>query len=250
MVSSLSGVELKIERANQHIEDLERRINAFDATNPYELTFNDDPQDAERYQRSFKMLSSIPPCISLAIGDAIHNLRCALDHLVCAAVSMNGTVTTDTAFPIWRKTGAPTAQEYKSLVLGKVKGAPQPFINILLGLQPYETGLHDPLWAIDYLDITDKHKLLIAAYAACDSEIRSIGPLADRIKPDYPFPLKDGDVLFSGRYANKEQEPERTFVIAIALDKPGILRGKPIVPELTDLSQFADSVIDKLRRAL
>ncbi|MGA8353730.1 MAG: hypothetical protein WB698_06150 [Solirubrobacteraceae bacterium] len=250
MTTDLSGVYLKIKRANKHIKDLERHIVTFEETNPYEVITQDNPQDAECYQGIFKIRKPIPRCISLITGDAIHNLRSALDHLACAAVSIRGTVTTDTAFPIWRKSSIPTVHDYKALVLGKVKGAPQPFIDLLLGLQPYERGLHDDLWAIDYLDITDKHKLLIEAFGSYDSLIQFVGPLADRTKPDYPFPLKDGDVLFCGRYANKEQEPERLPVIAVALNEPRILKGKPITPTLTDLSETTTAIIDQLRRVL
>jgi hypothetical protein len=247
---ALQGVDLKIKWANKHIKDLERHIDTFEATNPYELLIQDDPQDAECYQGIFKIHKAIPPCISLITGDAIHNLRSALDHLAFAAVSIEGTVTTDTAFPIWRKTSIPTVQEYKSLVLGKVKGAPQPFIDLLLGLQPYEGGFHDDLWTIDYLDIADKHKLLIETFTSYDSLIQSVGSLVDVTKPVYGFPLKDGDVLFTGRYANKEQQPKREPVIAIALDEPGMLKGKPITRALADLSEFAADVIDQLRRVL
>jgi hypothetical protein len=250
MTTDLSGVDLKIKRANKHIKDLERHIVTFEETNPYEVITQDDPNDAECYQRIFKVRKPIPSCISLTTGDAIHNLRSALDHLAWAAVNMSGTVTTDTAFPIWRKCGVPAAKEYKSLVLGKVKGAPQPFINLLLGLQPYEGGLHDALWAIDYLDITDKHKLLIGAFTAYESLIHYVGELAEPTKPTYNFPLKDGDVLYGGRYANKEQEPERQVVVAVALGEPRILQGKPVAPELTQLSEFVSSVIDQLRRVL
>ncbi len=248
MTIDLAGVDLKIERANKHIDDLKRHIDDFVATNPYEVVIQDDPQDAECYQGVLKIHKPIPPCIPLTTGDAIHNLRSALDHLACATVSMNGTVTSDTAFPIWRKPSVPTVQEYKSLVLGKVKGAPQPFIDVLLGYQPYERGLHDALWAIDYLDITDKHKLLIEALTGYDSLVRWVGPLVDVTKPDYLFPLKDGDKLFGGRYADKEQEPN--VVVAIALGEPAIIQGKPVAPELAQLSEFASSVIDQLRRVL
>lgn len=250
MVADLTSVDLKIERANKHIEDLERHIYAFEATNPYEVVTQDDPHDAERYQNVLKVHKPIPSCIPLTTGDAIHNLRSALDHLACAAVSVKDTVTTDTAFPIWRKSSVPTVQEYKSLVLGKIKGAPQPFIDALLGLQPYEGGLHDALWTIDYLDITDKHKLLIEALTGYDSLIQFVGPLAEPTKPGYRFPLKDGDILFDGLHANKEQEPKRLAVVTVALSEPGILQGKPVAPELAQLSEFASDVIDQLRRVL
>lgn len=243
--TDLTGVDAKIERANEHIEDLQGHIEAFEATDPYEMVVQDDPQDAKRYQGILKIHKPIPLCIPLTTGDAIHNLRAALDHLACAAVSE---VTPNTAFPIWRSSATPKAKDYRSLVLGKVRGAPKPFINLLLGLQPYEGGNHEALWALDYLDITDKHKLLIEALTSYDKIIQYAGPFAMVIKPDYEFPLKDGDELFGGLYANREKDPDVT--IEVALGEPSILVGEPVVPALTDLVQAATAIIDELRKVL
>ena len=250
MPTDLTGVDLKIERAKEHIDDLQRQIAAFDATNPYELIEQDDPEDPERHQGMIKIHAPIPTSISLTTGDAVHNLRTALDHLACAAVSSGGGhITTDTAFPIWRKPSVPTGQQYKSLVLGKAKGAHKPFIDLLLALEPYEGGNHEALWSIDYLDITDKHKLLIEAFSSYAKIMQHEGPFSLLIKPDtHALPLKDGDELFGGLKANKSKKTD--VEIEIALGEPGGLVGEPLVPALTDLVQAATAIIDQLRNVL
>ncbi|HEY4895783.1 MAG TPA: hypothetical protein VII01_06815, partial [Solirubrobacteraceae bacterium] len=221
-----------------------------DATEPYALIEQDDPKDPKRYQGVIKINAPIPASISLVTGDAVHNLRTAFDHLACAAVSSGGgKVTTDTAFPIWRKPSVPTEQQWYALATRKVKGAPKSFISLLLALQPYERGNHEALWAIDYLDVTDKHKLLIEAFSSYAKLLQWAGPIGLSIKPDvHALPLKDGDELFGGLKANKNRKND--VEIEVALGEPGVLAGEPVVPALTDLLQTATALLDTLRKAL
>jgi hypothetical protein len=161
----------------------------------------------------------------------------------------DGKVTTDTAFPIWRKPSVPTEQQWSSLVTRKVKGAPKPFIDLLLALQPYEGGNHEALWTIDYLDITDKHKLLIEAFSSYAKLVQWEGPFGLGIKPDvHALPLKDGDEVFGGLKANKNRKND--VEIEVALGEPGARAGEPVVPALTDLLQTATAILDKLREVL
>lgn len=249
MAFDLTGVDEKIKRANEHIADLKGRIADFEATNPYELVEQRDPDDPERHQGIIRIHRPIPPEIPLVTGDAIHNLRTAFDHLACAAVrGAGGHVTPKTEFPIWRKAGSPTAQEYEAIVVRKVEGAPKVFIEALLTLQPYEGGHHEPLWAIDYLDITDKHKLLIEAFSSYAKLVQWAGSLGMGIKPDvHVQPLKDGDELFGGP-AKHHQKVD--VEIEIAFGEPAVLVGEPLVPALTDLVETTTDVIDQLRRVL
>jgi hypothetical protein len=215
-----------------------------------------------------KVRRLIPSEIPLVTGDVVHNARSALDHLACAAVeSGGGTVTTNTAFPIWRRPRRPSPQDYKALVLGKVNGAPQPFIKLLLGLQPYEGGSQEALWAIDYLDITDKHRLLIealASYSHVQIHPAAAGPFDENLPaaavkafrsisiglvPEGQYPLNDGDVLFEtswDRVGDEKPQP----AIEVALGEPTILIGKPLLPALTDLVQTTTEVIEQLRKVL
>src|SRR5256885_2012251 len=76
----------KVERAKKHILDLEAEKDRFFQTKPYSFRFEINPQTGERdyYIANAK---PIPREFSLIIGDALNNLRSALDHtayhLVC-----------------------------------------------------------------------------------------------------------------------------------------------------------------------
>ena len=58
-----------------------------------------DPNTGDQVFK-FRVRAPIPVDLSLVIGDAVHNLRSALDHLAWQLVLANGqTPTTQTAYP-------------------------------------------------------------------------------------------------------------------------------------------------------
>ena len=156
--------------------------------------------------------------IALRTGDIVHSLRASLDYLAYAVVP---NPSTDTAFPVWRsdKIPIPTPTQYKGCVMGKVKGAPSVFIKVCLGLEPYFGGAHEGIRILDYLDIVDKHRLVIGAFASYERVNLDFGgmireefatmmkgtgvPAANvpevrlSLIPTERFPLTDGYVLFN-----------------------------------------------------
>jgi hypothetical protein len=143
-------------------------------------------------------------------------------------------------------------------VLGKVKGAGKDFIDLMLTLEPYEGGTHKMLWAVDYLDIVDKHRLPIAAYVAnqgltLTSHFGGVSlPILVPNAPGSPVePLKDGQ-----RFPVETVDPESEIqvdqepFVEIALSEPTILQGEPPLAALTELSEFVAGVIDQFRTIL
>jgi hypothetical protein len=96
-----ASIRAKIQRAEKHISDLNVEVSAFLATNPYSAIRHDDPKTGN-YELRLWTRDCLPQLLTI-LGDAIHNLRSALDHLACELVRANGgTVTDQTAFPIAR----------------------------------------------------------------------------------------------------------------------------------------------------
>jgi hypothetical protein len=92
------------------------------------------------------------------LGDAIHNLRAALDHAYCILVQANnGTVTRRTLFPFG---GDP--QSIKGSIDGHKPNTPvEAVIDFIVDeIQPYDGGKFG-LYGLHKLDITDKHQILI-----------------------------------------------------------------------------------------
>ncbi len=73
------GARLKVERAKHHINELIAVLNALGTMNRDHFTIVKHPNGRESFTAA-----TWPPeaqIISLALGDAIHNLRSALDHI-------------------------------------------------------------------------------------------------------------------------------------------------------------------------
>ena len=72
----LSLVRIKIERAKQHLLDLEVVRGGFIKSTPYRIERETIPQTGQNVYRVFD-IQVPPPEIGLIAGDVIHNLRSA-----------------------------------------------------------------------------------------------------------------------------------------------------------------------------
>ena len=151
-----NGIQLKIERAKEHIEHLGTAISAFCKSQPYTIGFKKHPQIdwTTLYVESAK---PVPNNIALIIGDAVHNLRSSLDHLAWQLVKANGgKPDVRTYFPI-----SDTVEKYATaLKKGAIKGIPVGAEELIRNVQRYVTS-DDTLWHIHELDRIDKHRLVI-----------------------------------------------------------------------------------------
>jgi hypothetical protein len=148
---------LKIERADKHISEIEQRLSTSQDAYHLSLYFNASTGKqfilynlAEKYIRSQ---------LALMIGDAIHNLKCALDIAWADTVqklSPSG-YNAKTKFPVRKD-----RQNLESVLqkTGKVLPDSPLFKFMVDGVKSYEGGDSD-IWAIHRLDIHDKHHLLI-----------------------------------------------------------------------------------------
>jgi hypothetical protein len=149
------GPFLKVERAEHHIDQLQSIFRNYICNNVKRLR-------PKHNQRSLKGngIHTFPRHTSTILGDAIHNLRVALDHVYHIAAEANSAT-----FSEYRK--FPFAKDRKSLE-GSINGHKQKgltpsdkVIDVILDhIQPYEGGQFG-LYALNKLDITDKHIVLI-----------------------------------------------------------------------------------------
>jgi hypothetical protein len=158
----LDGFHAKLARAGEHLEALDEEITDFLATRPYAVRFEVDEQTGQQVAQI--KVSGEPPAIrwGLMIGDCVHNMRSALDHL---AWELSGAKPPrKTEFPIFHN-----RQEFESRKprggLYKIRGIKDPRARTLIkSVQPCysERGRvkAHPLYALRQLSNTDKHKVL------------------------------------------------------------------------------------------
>jgi hypothetical protein len=163
MLDTLDSYE-KVKRAEKHINDLIVVLEEFASSQLYSVTI-EECMWQHGWLRNDIVITINPDTpfrieAALIIGDALHNLRSALDLLYYRIVTP-GKDTKFTRFPIRDR-----REELEAFINGALK---QKQITahvatlILDTVKPYQTG-NPPLWALKELNDRDKHKLLIPTF--------------------------------------------------------------------------------------
>src|ERR1700728_1779547 len=256
----VSSAQAKIERAEKHINEVEDQLIAFGNKNPYKFTAERDPKTRELIYRMVEV--GALPDIAPATGDALHNLRSALDHVICA---FSSTITTSTSFPLVDP--AKKASERKKAFRSKIGSLSPEGEKIVERFNPYDRI--DPiLWRLHQLDILDKHKTLatvaasfglmdVSGHAAFLKYGRRYvvqraadghGFVARIAVENYVaparqvFPLKAGDVINTDP-PDAEPDQDIDFRFSIVLNEPGIAEGLSITETLYETRDLVGSIV-------
>jgi hypothetical protein len=124
-VAELDDVYEKVERAKLHQADLAQRLAAVLGPDKQHFVLEPDPQTGWYALRVFGV-PAIDPMWRTIIGDCLHNLRSALDHLAWRLVHLAGKKPTDgdmTTFPIsdspFTKKGKPRQIQLRPAMMNK-----------------------------------------------------------------------------------------------------------------------------------
>jgi hypothetical protein len=149
--------DLKINRATHHLSNLKGKIETFLAQNPFKLMIR-YKRKAGRVEAFSKADIPIPPCFALIIGDAVHNLRAALDLTIYPMAVDRSPSPDRIEFPFPGKpNGLDGALNSSQTIFAGTK-----VVETIRRFQPYPGG-HPILYNIHSLDARDKHRLLILA---------------------------------------------------------------------------------------
>jgi hypothetical protein len=154
----LALIRIKVERANQHLAELKKGLASGMADQLHAVTMESDTKSLYESGPFFILDSTIPAIV----GDIVHNLRSALDHLAWQLVSV-GVANGETRSQGWEKIQFPIAHSFDSFVSMKgraIEGARREAIKVLDRLKPYQGG-NDALWLLRQLDNTDKHSFIL-----------------------------------------------------------------------------------------
>ena len=257
----LAGPLLKLNRAKFHIQNLNAVLEEFSRSSPYGVSADEDRKPGYKVLYVSR-LDEIPKSVSVLLGDILHNLRAALDHLAQQFyfVGTGGSVqAAHVSYPIFED-----AASYKSGVGGKVKGLRQDAIDFIDATNPYRGG-NDVLWQIHKLNIIDKHRVLLAVQSASGpvgfdtfelikrfADSGSKEPVSMQVSftlAEPKCPLKIGDeVLFLPLDGNPKQKVAlSTFV---ALHEPPITNAQPLSPFFANLANTVDGILNSARPLL
>jgi hypothetical protein len=165
----LASVLAKLGRAHEHAQTVKHEVLAWRDSSPYLIT-RETNADCTRYSL-VAHIGNEPPLRrwSLMVADAIHNLRCALDHLIFAVAVRESAQNPppnegELAFPICNKPESFAAASARRL--GSIS---DPVRAAIEASQPYNRPhpkLPPLLRILRDLENADKHKLLRLAFSA------------------------------------------------------------------------------------
>ena len=172
---SQASWRLKLVRAEHHFEELERTIRAYSDTRPYRAERVLDSQaDRDVWRFRLVMPEKPDPQIAIILGDVVHNIRSALDHLAVALAPPNRKKSA--GFPIenfdfWAKDGRTYRRRDRGAIQSRTafrrrtRGMHRRAQAFIKALQPYRQP--DPkdnsLYLINRFENADKHRELISA---------------------------------------------------------------------------------------
>lgn len=159
MSRELWSARLKIERANKHILDLQERINIL--ADSHTVAIETDANTGKKFIKHDLSDGTARTDIALLVGDAIHNLNCALDH---AWWKIRERLPSESLgsdrkdkFPVFS-----SPDELKGhLVKRKIDINCRKLFELLMSeIQPYKGG-NAAIWRIHEASNMDKHRVLL-----------------------------------------------------------------------------------------
>lgn len=246
------SVELRFARAGEHITALDDAIKAFLGTKPYGAR-REVERDGHEHVFYWTNYEDCPDSFGLIAGDAIHNLRSSLDHMVVAlaiegAKSSGKSLSWDDLkklqFPIVTKKPGFTKQVRGDRLRDVVPGA----VDVIESFQPYnrhpKAPDFSPLAMLSFLDNSDKHSVLTTS---------SMGPVAEKIlwdteaskarleHPEHPLTEVDAEI---GRFIFSS--PQREEDVKVEFDWHFVLMLGPMW-SLIDIREIIESYDREVR---
>lgn len=173
MAEPLASCWAKLDRAEETLQSLTAEIEAFNVLAAQQILLKHSlTLDGMEYVIIAHGSIAIPARFAVIVGEIVHHMRSALDHLICDLVVANGgEVTTRHQYPI-----CSTPELYKDAVKrGNVRGLKKTTYAIIESQQPYtqKNPADTVLAVVQDFNNQDKHRLLLvtSSVAALHEEI-------------------------------------------------------------------------------
>ncbi|MBN1528365.1 MAG: hypothetical protein JW895_04855, partial [Thermoleophilaceae bacterium] len=264
--ASLEGVELKLERAKDHFHTLSESITTF-LRDPktYSTVFQTNKE--RRPVLVMEDIKDPSPEWDVFIGDCVHNLHSALDHLAFQLMVGNTPplrqreFITSSAFPIFlsgprfaklRSKGPKRGQPTPDSGLHKILGVSATARTIIERLQPYHRRKNPgtrSLWELQELSNANKHRLFPLVYSSFELgqfEILGSVPFALHNFESTPGRLKRNAVIARWAYVTVptpiSMKVNAELVTDITFNKgprtPYPVRGRSVLATLHGIMRF------------
>lgn len=261
----------KLDWAKTQIDALAKSIQGWLLSDAYSLVEHLEPKTGDQVLEA-KITKPPPKEWPLMLGDAVHNLRSALDH-IAYKLAVDGHQSKHPGksiplghqrrimFPIVAVSNNPklsVEEFYAQVVKGQLRYVPDAAAAAIEALQPYkrtpDRPLADPLWVVNEIDIIDKHRKLHTTPAAFPLQHFSLGGGDVYVKHLQigGGPVEDGTEILRWNIEATSEVPvkmESRFSRHVGLsDIPGGLENADVVVVLLNCHAYiAKSVIGTLK---
>jgi hypothetical protein len=226
----LASWQLKIDRAEKHLNELKIEINRYSGTfqanafqnDAFQVAVRSDPRpfetvgpvhpkrDPKRWIYRLRITKQPDPMLSIISGDIIHNIRSAMDHLAVAMALAKRRY--QASFPIFRQnlwekdaSGAYLVADNSERMRfdSAVEGMPPKVITLLKMNQEFwnEGQAHlNALHILSRLENADKHRQLVTFTSGLTNVVtvvsaRNQSVLQPSADPSFPLFVNDGAVV-------------------------------------------------------
>jgi hypothetical protein len=239
----------KIERADHHIAELERQFAAFIAKKPNRLSIQPNPTGS--LTLSVRFVEKLPRAIAPIIGDAIHNLRSALDHATWEFVGRDhGTQNRYLKFP----TGD-SRISFESSCDG-IETPSQWVIDTVKATEAFIGGKGTDLYNLNQLDNADKHieitPVLRAVIHPRYHVVDKNGVTHRTIERQTLVADRDLDVVILAEIPagfSPELDNDAQFIPSVFFSHPDVPIASPAISTLRRYSDAVALVIESFERA-
>ncbi|MGH8147146.1 MAG: hypothetical protein ACREPY_12510 [Rhodanobacteraceae bacterium] len=263
----LQSAAAKLARAREHVDAITACVREYLNSTPYVISTTRE-SDTNRLTYFVASVKPTPTRVSALIGDAIHNLRSALDHVAYQLVwvAVGTPPSTRVYFPI-----GDNRERYLEQRRHQLKGALSDAIAAVDAVKPYHGG-NDLLWQLHKLNNIDKHRMLLTAGSVYQSF--NIGPRMSRdlrnlmadvhdgsSETDFPsvnlflqpknkkFPLEAGDRLLTD-LPDAEPDPTLQFQFSLSFGEQGIVYGEPIIETMAAMLKCVEELLSTFKSHL
>jgi hypothetical protein len=262
LVATFSGVNAKLRRADTHFKAIEHEVTQFLSSNPYRFIGEYDSSKGQLVAKARQVVHPDTDFWATLIGDCVHNLRSALDHLAHQLLAIQGGTPKigrgGTAFPIYDTSVGPKGGPRTVHITGDPGSVSGPILTFVEGVQPYNR-VNDPnghpLWILSELDNMDKHRSLTTAAGALSGFSIGIGNMGD-INLYFDFvgftgPFDETTELARWKATVTGPNPHVDMYPSGPIDvlfdaTAGLAAGRPVLSTLTELRDYVTNIIEIL----